>query len=111
MAVLNKLGWRYWLIGIVMGLLLPAVATWLNISPVMRFGGLLLLVNGGLAIWLGRLIYRHTQPGWWLLIWPVVYLLGAYWFLPQYTLYFAVVYLCLSYLGYGLTQTKIEVKS
>ena len=110
MAFLERIGWRYWLVAIVMGLALPALATGIGISPVMRFGGLLVIINGCLAIILGRLIYRKTQPGWWLLIWPLIYLAGSLWFLPRYTRYFAIVYLCISYLAYGLTQAKTESK-
>ncbi|KRL97605.1 hypothetical protein FD28_GL001691 [Levilactobacillus hammesii DSM 16381] len=94
-----------------MGIVVPAVVAWIGIGPVWRFGGLLAIVNGGLAVALGRAMYRRTQPEWWLLIWPLVYWLGAYLFLPQYTWYFAIVYLCLSYLGYGLTQTKKTIES
>ncbi|KRN02610.1 hypothetical protein FD13_GL001834 [Levilactobacillus senmaizukei DSM 21775 = NBRC 103853] len=111
MAFLEKIGWRYWVIGIIMGIALPGLATLVGISPVWRFGGLLVIINGCLAIAIGRAIYRRTQPGWWLLIWPIIYLLGALWFLPRYTRYFAIVYLCVSYLAYGLTQTRKEVKS
>lgn len=111
MAFFERIGWRYWIISVIMGIAVPALVAWIGIDPVLRFGGLLALVNGCLAIGLGRMIYRRSHPGWWLLIWPVVYLIGAYLFLPQYTIYFAVVYLCLSYLSYGLTQTKKIVES
>ncbi|WP_395430325.1 hypothetical protein [Levilactobacillus parabrevis] len=111
MAFLERVGWRYWAVGLVMGMIVPAVLSWLGVSPVWRFAGLLVIVNGGLAVALGRRIYRRTQPGWWLIIWPLVYLLGSYLFLPQYTWSFAVVYLCLAYLGYGLTETKQAIES
>lgn len=83
----------------------------IGLSPVWRFGGLLLLINGGLAIGLGRRIYQHAQPGWWLLIWPLTYLVGAIGWLPQYTWYLAIVYLCLSYVSYGLAQTHKQIRS
>ncbi|WP_125545658.1 hypothetical protein [Levilactobacillus lindianensis] len=111
MAVLERIGWRYWLVSLGMGLVVPALATWIGISPVWRFGGLLIVINGLLAVMLGRWIFRRSQPGWWVIVWPVVYLIGSMLFLPQYTRYFAIVYLCLSYLGYGLTQTKKSVES
>ncbi|WP_125579898.1 hypothetical protein [Levilactobacillus cerevisiae] len=111
MAFLERIGWRYWVVAIVMGLALPALATVVGISAVMRFGLLLIIINGCLAIVLGRLIYRKAQPGWWLLIWPLIYLAGSLWFLPQYTYYFAIVYLCVSYLAYGLAQAKNGTKS
>lgn len=106
MAFLERMGWRYWGLGLVMGLIVPAVLAWISIGPVWRFGLFLVLINGGIAVATGRMIYQRTQPGWWLVIWPLCYLVGAYLLLPQYTWYFAVVYLCLAYLGYGLTQTK-----
>lgn len=65
----------------------------------------------GLAIGLGRRIYQHAQPGWWLLIWPLTYLVGAIGWLPQYTWYLAIVYLCLSYVSYGLAQTHKQIRS
>lgn len=111
MAFLEKIGWHYWIVALVMGIVVPALATAIGISPVMRFGLLLVIINGCVAIILGRLIYRKTQPGWWLLIWPVIYLAGALWFLPGYTRYFAIVYLCVSYLAYGLARTNGETKA
>lgn len=92
-----------------MGLLIPALANVIDVSAVVRFGGLLLVINGGIAITIGRLIAKRRQPSWWLLIWPALYLVGAYLSLPQYTWYFALVYLCLSYLTAGLSATpKIQ---
>ncbi|MFC6288669.1 hypothetical protein [Levilactobacillus angrenensis] len=111
MAFLEKIGWRYWVLAIIMGVGLPALATLVSVGPVWRFGLWLVLINGCLAIGVGRVIARKLQPGWWLLIWPVIYCVGAWWFLPRYTRYFAIVYVCLSYLAYGLTQAKIESKS
>jgi len=103
MNILKKLGWPYWVVGIVMGLLIPALMQVIDVSAVVRFGGLLLVINSGIAITIGRVVARRKQPRWWLFIWPVLYVLGAYLFLPQYTQYFALVYLCLSYVTAGLS--------
>ncbi|KIR09354.1 hypothetical protein RA16_03520 [Levilactobacillus brevis] len=111
MAFWEKIGWRYWVLAVIVGIGLPIVSTLIGLSPVWRFGGLLLLINGGLAIGLGRRIYQHAQPGWWLLIWPLTYLVGAIGWLPQYTWYLAIVYLCLSYVSYGLAQTHKQIRS
>ncbi|CAJ1227615.1 hypothetical protein LZY01_01800 [Levilactobacillus zymae] len=111
MAFLEKMGWRYWLTGLIMGIVLPALATLLNISTVMRFGGLLLVINGGVAIAVGRLVALKARPMWLLLVLPALYLVGAYGFLPAYTRYFALVYLCVSYLAYGLTATTQTTQS
>lgn len=111
MKVLEKMGWPYWVISLIMGVIVPLVLTWLEINPVWRFGGLLVILNGALAIWLGRRIARRHQPGWWLLIWPVWYFIGAFGILPHYTRYFALVYLCLVYLAYGLTATALLQES
>lgn len=111
MAFWEKIGWRYWVLAVVVGIGLPVGSTLIGLSPVWRFGGLLLLINGGLAIGLGRRIYQHAQPGWWLLIWPLTYFVGAIGWLPQYTWYLAIVYLCLSYVSYGLAQTHKQIRS
>ncbi|AWP46696.1 hypothetical protein DIS17_11060 [Levilactobacillus brevis] len=111
MVFWEKIGWRYWMLAVIVGIGLPIVSTLIGLSPVWRFGGLLLLINGGLAIGLGRRIYQHAQPGWWLLIWPLTYLVGAIGWLPQYTWYLAIVYLCLSYVSYGLAQTHKQIRS
>ncbi|MDT7014555.1 hypothetical protein [Levilactobacillus namurensis] len=110
---LKKLGWPYWVVGICLGLVVPAVAQLLAVSAVIRFGILLLVINGGAAIAVGRVIARRQQPKWWVLIFPVCYWLGAYAFLPRYTQYFALVYLCLSYLTAGLSTmvTTQETKN
>lgn len=111
MVFWEKIGWRYWVLAVIVGIGLPIVSTLIGLSPVWRFGGLLLLINGGLAIGLGRRIYQHAHPGWWLLIWPLTYLVGAIGWLPQYTWYLAIVYLCLSYVSYGLAQTHKQIRS
>lgn len=112
MEILKKLGWPYWCVGLVMGVMVPLLANAIDVSAVVRFGGLLLVINGGIAITIGRLMARRQQPLWWLLIWPGLYLVGATLFLPQYTQYFALVYLCLSYLTVGLsTMPKRQTES
>ena len=103
MAFLEKMGWRYWAVGLIVGVGFPALAAWLQVSPVWRFGGLLLVINGSLALIMGRMIAQRQRSAWLLLSLPVGYLIGAYVFLPHYTQSFSLVYLCLSYLAYGLT--------
>ncbi|MGJ3846910.1 hypothetical protein ACLOCF_03410 [Levilactobacillus brevis] len=56
MAFWEKIGWRYWVLAVIVGIGLPIGSTLIGLSPVWRFGGLLLLINGGLAIGLGRRI-------------------------------------------------------
>lgn len=103
MAFFKKMGWRYWIVGLVVGVVFPALAAWIQLSPVWRFGGLLVVINGSLALVLGRLIAKRQRSAWLLFSLPVGYLIGAYAFLPHYTQYFSLVYLCVSYLAYGLT--------
>ncbi|WP_225423482.1 hypothetical protein [Levilactobacillus suantsaii] len=91
--------------GVVVGVGLPALAMGLGLDPVWRFGGLLLILNGGVSIGLGHFVATRQRPWWLLLVFPVFYFIGASGFLPGYTRYFALVYLCLSYLAYGLTVT------
>lgn len=106
MNLFKKIGWPYWVVGIAMGVVVPLLMKALGLSAVLRFGGLLILVNGGIAIATGRLIVRKQQPRWWLLIWPVWFLVGAMLAWPQYTWAFAVVYLCVAYLTAGLSTPE-----
>lgn len=83
------------------------VFTWLvsflsvmTLIPV--FGSLLLVVYGGLAIWLGL---RLRERWWPMLFWfPLAFLLAAYLVFPKYLWLFALVYLGLSYLAWSMSK-------
>ncbi len=67
---------------------------------------LLILINGGYAIYSGIRITKQ-RLGWWkLFVFPVCYLIGAYLYLPKYTYYFALVYLGVAYLSYSMTKQQ-----
>lgn len=94
-----------WAIGL--GIIMTALAEYAPfVHRVTDVIVLLILVNGGYAIYSGIRITKRQLGAWKLLIFPLCYLLGAYWFLPKYTYYFALVYLCVAYLSYSMTKPQ-----
>ena len=90
-------------ISLVMGIPVTGLAARSGlISRVLMVGGLLLIINSGLSIWLGkRLVTRKSGMLFWF---PGAYLLGAYQFAPRYMWPFALVYLGISYLAWSMSK-------
>ena len=66
----------------------------------------LILINGIFSIWSGYWIYKHQRKWGELFIFPILYLITAYFFMPRYTYYFALAYLALAYLSWAMRQQK-----
>lgn len=104
--VREKIDWKLWIISIVMGLIVtPAAVKLPFISRIILMSVFLVIINGGLSIWIGNYL-SNNRRGWSLFIFPVVYLVGAYFFAPHYTWYFAIIYLGVSYLSWSLTRNN-----
>ncbi|KRN67550.1 hypothetical protein IV80_GL000091 [Pediococcus cellicola] len=63
-----------------------------------------MIINTLAAIILGSLIKANRVH--WVLLWlfPLFFLLGVHFFLPNYAYYFTIIYLSTSYIAYGLTS-------
>lgn len=106
MTILKRIGWPYWAVSIVLGVVLPIILHSISIGGMWRSG---MIYGLGYSIIAGLLGYfvKHRGERWWLLFTlPVLFSLGIYLSGPKYALYFAPVYLCISYLAYGLSATQ-----
>jgi hypothetical protein len=99
-----QIKWRYWVAGVVLGVLLPFVLHITSAFHVFIDLWFLMIINTLAAIILGSLIKANRVH--WALLWlfPIFFLLGVYLFLPRYAYYFVIVYLSTSYIAYGLTS-------
>lgn len=103
-AFKSKIDWKIWGASLLLGLLLTASFAKLPfISRVTMMWLDLILINGGFCIWVGR-YFQKERRAWCLLIFPVIYLIGAYLFTPRYMWYFALIYLGISYLAWSMKR-------
>ncbi|WP_373842171.1 hypothetical protein [Limosilactobacillus sp.] len=94
-----------WGLSIVFGMLVPVLTDRLPFLTRVRWVEVvLLLINGIYSIWLGRYIARKQLTGWLLLVFPILFLIAAYFFMPHYTYYLAPAYWAVSYLAYSMRQ-------
>lgn len=106
MTVLKRISWPFWTVSIILGLVVPILLHSISISGLWRSGviyGLLYSVTAGL---IGHLVKRHGDGWWRLFVLPVLFALGIFMSGPKYALYFAPMYLCISYLAYGLSTME-----
>lgn len=106
MTVLKRISWPFWMVSIILGIVVPILLYGSSISGLWRSGviyGLLYSVTAGL---IGHVIKRHGDGWWRLLVLPVLFALGILMSGPRYALYFAPMYLCISYLAYGLSAME-----
>ena len=90
-----------WLASILIGIVLTLVVTRVVMVEIV-----LILINGIFSIWSGYWIYKHQRKWGELFIFPILYLITAYFFMPRYTYYFALAYLALAYLSWAMRQQK-----
>lgn len=103
-AVGRKIDWKVWGGSLLLGVLLTALFAKLPfISRVTMMWLDLIVINGAFCIWLGRYFSNHDRI-WSLLIFPIIYLIGAYFFAPRYMWYFALIYLGLIYLAWSMKR-------
>lgn len=107
MTIFKRQTWGYWLIGVLFGVCLPIILKAISISPLWHNGiifGVFYVIIAGI---IGYTLKRN-QGGWWLmLLLPVFFTIGTWFAGPKYAIYFTVVYLCVSYLTYGLSSTRV----
>ncbi|WP_251546841.1 hypothetical protein [Limosilactobacillus caecicola] len=104
-AVGRKIDWKFLLACLVIGVVLTALFAKLPfISRVTMMWLDLIIINGGFSIWLGR--HYSEEAGAWkkLFVFPILYLIGGYFFTPHYMWYFALIYLGVSYLAWSMKR-------
>ncbi|ANK59621.1 hypothetical protein [Loigolactobacillus backii] len=94
----------YFLISLLLTFILPLISRALHISSVIRIGWGFIIVNGIAAILFGLQVARKKRPAWLILIFPFLFTLAVYFLYGKYAYWFALIYLCLSYLSYGLKK-------
>ena len=94
-----------WILGIVFGMLVPVLTDRIPmLTRVHWVVWFLLIVNGIYSVWSGVHVARRQQRVFNLLIFPLLFLLAAYFFMPHYTYYFAPAYWAVSYLSWAGQQ-------
>lgn len=103
----SKIDLRLWLSSLLVGLVLTALVAKLPfIRRTVLVGLFLTLLYSVFAIWCGLHLKNHPRA-WQLLVFPVIYFVGAFFFAPRYTWYFALVYLGISYLAWSLSRANL----
>lgn len=103
----ERLDKTLWLASILIGIVLTLVVDKLPfVTRVVMVEIVLILINGIFSIWSGYWIYKHQRKWGELFIFPILYLITAYFFMPRYTYYFALAYLALAYLSWAMRQQK-----
>lgn len=102
----KKIDWRVVISSVVFGIVLTAGFAKLPfISRVTMMWLDLILINGGYCLWLGH-HYRQLSRSWGLLWFPVMFLIGGYFFAPRYMWYFAIIYLGVAYLTWSMGHSN-----
>ena len=102
-----RLDKKLWISSILVGIVLTLVVDKLPfVTRVAMVELVLILINGLFSIWTGYWIYKHQQNWGELFIFPILYFITAYFFMPRYTYYFALAYLALAYLSWAMHQQK-----
>ena len=104
---IRRLNFDKWLwgLGVVFGMLVPVLTHKLPFLPRVQWVEIvLLLINGIYSIWLGRYLARKEMSTWLLLVFPGLFLIAAYFFLPRYTYFLAPAYWAISYLACAMRR-------
>ena len=97
---------KIWVISLV-SLVLTAACGRIPSTSDLKLGfWLLLLIFMGVAAYVGYALKKSHWVN--LFIFPVCYMIGAYFFAPQYSWYYAPIYLLVSYLAWSMSRTKPE---
>lgn len=94
-----------WGWSIFFGVILPLLSDKNHlVRRVWMVGFVLLLVNMLFSIWLGRYLEKKDLKWGNLFIFPLLYLIISYEFMPKYTVYFALFYLGVVYLSWSISK-------
>lgn len=101
----NQLDYQLWGLSILFGMLLPLFADKIHlIHRTWMVGLFLLIINTLFAVWLGHYLQSRNARWWTLFVFPVLFLIIAFAFLPHYTWYFALFYLGVTYLSWSMNR-------
>lgn len=98
----QKIDKKLWLSSMIAGIVVVGLAGKLpSIHKTLMMIILMLLCL--FACWTGWYLRKETRA-WQLLVFPVCFMIGAYFFTPRYSWYFIVIYLGMAYLTWSLTR-------
>lgn len=108
--------WRKYDVSLWLGSIIFPLIAWLANDlvrlPHIRRGQMVLLswllINGGFAIWVGIHVKQNGDRWWKLFVFPLIYLIIAFFYMPAYSMYLSPAYLALSYLSWAFTKVPEE---
>ncbi|MBB1062794.1 hypothetical protein [Limosilactobacillus fastidiosus] len=106
---LKKVESKTWVVvwgwSIFFGIILPLFSDKIYlIHRVWMVGLFLFFINMLFSIWIGQYIEKHNLKWWNMLIFPILYFIISYLFMPRYTIYFALFYLGVTYLAWSINS-------
>lgn len=101
----QQLDYKLWGFSIIFGVILPLFADKVHlIRRTWMVGLFLLIINMLFSIWLGHYLQTKQAHWWTLFVFPILFFIVAFEFLPHYTLYFALFYLGVTYLSWSMNR-------
>ncbi len=101
----KKIDWQVVISNVVFGIILTAGFAKLSfISQVTMMWLDLIVINGGYCLWIGHHYVQRSRT-WGILCFPIMYLIGSYFFAPHYMWYFVIIYLGVSYLAWSMGRS------
>ncbi len=94
----------YVAISTALAFVVPILFTYFNTTDAHRIGFILFGIYVVYAVGVGLYAGRVSERFWVLLVFPVIYFIGYRFFFDGYARYFALVYLALSAVSYGITR-------
>lgn len=94
----------YFLCAVFFALILPEIFDILAVSDIVTLASTLVVANTVYAVVAGFIAGRENHSAGYLLIFPILYGIGAYFFFDKYALILIFVYLLFTYLAYGVTK-------
>ncbi|KRN88761.1 hypothetical protein [Ligilactobacillus ceti] len=84
--------------------ILPIVCTMIGLDEIKTMAIVLVSANAIYAVVSGLVAGKLDHSGLYLLIFPILYALGAHFFFEKYALFLVVAYLIFTYLAYGIAK-------
>lgn len=103
----SKINVAVWGWSVLFGIILPLASDKLHfVRRAWMVGLVLFLINMLFSVWLGKYIKTHQLKWENLFVFPVIFLVISYFFMPKYTLYFALFYLGVMYLAWSISSQQ-----
>ncbi|MCD2255797.1 hypothetical protein ACNAN0_06505 [Agrilactobacillus fermenti] len=94
----------YGLISLILAVVVPILCTLLHVPKAVRILWLFLVIDTLFCIWVGYDIQRTNQRWWSMLIFPIIFLIFAFFKYNDYVYWLSAFYLGITYLTLGLYQ-------